>query len=376
MKVVVRPLERADLGGVARLRPLLFPDFPEAHDSEWHSSVWRWLGTHPLADRTHRWVLDAGGEVVGHLAAVPQYYRIEGQRVVAHTPADYLVLPGYGFYALSLMRKFFRTAENCVACDMLPAVIGIETRLGAEEVGKLSYAAKLLDVSRLPAPIRAPVPRAPNRAGSAPAHRPRPRASIPAPLKGLLNRGLRAADEALGSAFGGGPRVEVLEGFDQSFDELFERVAAAVPCVPEKDAAFLRWRYGPSSPTAPVTVLGARSEEGLLGYAVLRVTREGQDGYLLDLTTRPGRPDVARSLLREAVRHFARAGVHIVRYRFLESPASPRSKDLWMLGFFPRNKRRNTLLAKFADRGPHEMAHSAANWSYNIGDGEASFWVR
>lgn len=124
MKVVVRPLERADLGGVARLRPLLFPDFPEAHDSEWHSSVWRWLGTHPLADRTHRWVLDAGGEVVGHLAAVPQYYRIEGQRVVAHTPADYLVLPGYGFHALSLMRKFFRTAENCVACDMLPAVTG------------------------------------------------------------------------------------------------------------------------------------------------------------------------------------------------------------------------------------------------------------
>jgi hypothetical protein len=38
--------------------------------------------------------------------------------------------------------------------------------------------------------------------------------------------------------------------FDASFDELFERIAAGVPCVVEKDAAFLRWRYGPGSPSA------------------------------------------------------------------------------------------------------------------------------
>ena len=62
----------------------------------------------------HRWVVDAEGEIVGHLAALPQYYRINGQRVVAHTPADYMILPGYGFHAITLMRKFFRTCENCV----------------------------------------------------------------------------------------------------------------------------------------------------------------------------------------------------------------------------------------------------------------------
>src|SRR3712207_7532688 len=44
--------------------------------------------------RSHRWVLAADeGEVVGHLAAIPQFYRIGGERVVAHTPADYPVLP-------------------------------------------------------------------------------------------------------------------------------------------------------------------------------------------------------------------------------------------------------------------------------------------
>jgi hypothetical protein len=41
----------------------------------------------------------------------------------------------HGFQALSLMRTFFRTVDNCVACDMVPAVIGVETRLGAEVAG-------------------------------------------------------------------------------------------------------------------------------------------------------------------------------------------------------------------------------------------------
>src|SRR3712207_9549207 len=89
--------------------------------------------------------------------SVPQFYRIGGERVVAHTPADYQVLPGNGFHALSLMRRFFRTVDNCVSCDQVPEAIAVETRLGAEETGKLHYAAKLLDLSkipRLPAPLR------------------------------------------------------------------------------------------------------------------------------------------------------------------------------------------------------------------------------
>jgi hypothetical protein len=354
-KITVRPLDNAELErGADKLRTLIYPDHPEAHEVDWHSTVWRWLGTHPLADEMHRWVLvGKENEMVGHLAAVPLFYRVGGERVVAHTPADYQVLPGHGFHALSLMRRFFRTAENCVSVDQVPEAMAVETRLGAKEAGKLQYAAKILDVSELP--------------------------RVPAALRPVLrapSRGLRAIDEALGSVFGAGPRAEALDGFDASFDDLFESVAAAVPCVPEKDAAFLRWRYGPGSPQNPVTVLGVKDGETLLGYAVLRVTRGGDNGYLLDLTTRPGRGDVARSLLRDALRHFARAGVYIIRYRFLESPVSPRTKELWRLGFFPREARRHTLLVKFANHGLHKTALDAANWSYSAGDGEMSFWVR
>jgi hypothetical protein len=402
MKVVVRSLDDPSLeDGVARLRIRAYPQFPETRDVEFYSSVYRWFESHPLGNEMYRWIAVAddgqnGSQVVGHLAATPQYYRIDGQRVVAYTPCDYMVHSQHGFQALSLMRTFFRAIENCVACDMVPAVIAVESRLGAEVAGQLQYAAKLLNVSRLPVPpIPSPVRRLLNLQQSVTARgyasRPeaephnaeehvaplvRPRAPIPAPVKELLNEGLRMVDEALSSGFGGDLRAEVLKGFDGSFDELFEKIASKVPCVPEKDSAFLHWRYGPGSPQFPVTVLGVKEEETLLGYAVLMVTSTGQDGNVLDLTTLPERRDVARALLRESVRFFRRVGVQIVRYRFLESSTSPRSSDLRRLGFFYRKGRRHSLLVKFADRELHNTANETANWSYTVGDGEASFWTR
>ena len=401
---MVRSLDDPSLeDGVAQLRIQAYPQFPETHDVEFYSSVYRWFERHPLGNEMYRWVAVAddgqnGSRVVGHLAATPQYYRIGGQRVVAYTPCDYMVHYRHGFQAFHLMRMFFRTTENCVACDMVPAVIAVESRLGAEVAGQLQYAAKLLNVSRLPVPpVPSPVRRLLNLQQTVTsrgyASRPdterhdaeehvapplvRPRAPIPAPVKKLLNEGLRIADEVLSSGFGDDLRAEVLEGFDESFDELFEKIAAQVRCVPEKDSAFLRWRYGPGSPQFPVTVLGVKEGGTLLGYSVLMVSMTaGQDGNVLDLTALPGRRDVARALLRESIRFFRRVGAQIVRYRFVESPTAPRPSDLRRLGFFYRRGRRHTLLVKFADRNLHNTANNIANWSYTVGDGEASFWTR
>ena len=138
----------------------------------------------------------------------------------------------------------------------------------------------------------------------------------------------------------------------------------------------MSWRYGRGSPQAPVTVLGVRSGGRLLGYAVLKDVSQGQDGYILDLMALPGRQDVVRALLRETVRQFRRTGVQIIRYKFLQSPSSPRQADLRSLGFFYRKGRSSKLLVKFADGGLHEAAKDIVNWSYIIGDGEASFWLR
>jgi hypothetical protein len=400
MKTTVEHVKGSELEDkIAQLRILSYPDFPEVHDVDYYSNLYRWYQDHPLSGELYRWVsVTEEGEVVGHLTAFPQFYRIDGQRVVAHTPGDYMVLPQHGFQAIMLMRSFFRATENCVVCDMVPAVIGVETRLGAEVVGDLKYAAKLMNVSRLPMPsVPAPLRRlfklpetfAPARGF---ADRPgaetqeveehvappaaRPRAPIPRPLQKLMNRGLEAVDETLSRGFGGDLEVEELDSFDDSFDDLFERVAAVVPCTAEKDAAFLHWRYGPGSPQAPVTVLGVRSGGRMLGYAVLRTAFHGQDGYILDLTALPGRQDVVRTLLRETVRSFREMGVQIIRYRFIESPTSPRPADLQRLGFFRRRGRSHKLLTKFTDKGLRGTTGDLVNWSMSFGDGEAGFWLR
>ncbi len=109
MKAVVQPFDDPSLEeGVASLRIRAYPQFPETRDIEFYSSAYRWLKSHPLGEALHRWVaVTGGGEVVGHLAAAPQYYRIGGQRVVAYTPCDYMVYSQHAFQAFSLMRTFF-----------------------------------------------------------------------------------------------------------------------------------------------------------------------------------------------------------------------------------------------------------------------------
>ena len=401
-KVRILPVGDSSLESkVSKLRVDSFPYFPETRDFGFYESFYHdWWGSSPLAGEVHRWAaVTSDGEVVGHLSALPQYYRINGRRVIAHTPADYMVHPRHGFQALSLMRTFFRTCENCVACDMVPATIDIETRLGAEVAGQLGYALKPLNVSRLPAPAilesvkerlglfapyGAPTPGDPEQeAGDGTAAQefqdraptPRARLPLPEPVKRTLNGGLRAVDWVLGRTFGATPKVELLGEFDGSFDGLFERVAEAVPCTVERDAAFLRWRYGPGSPQAPVTVIGVKSGEDLLGYAVLKVA-SSIDGYILDLTALPGRRDVTRALVLEAIRLLREAGGHIIRYRYRDSSASARRGDLRRLGFFYRQGRRNSLLTKFSDSDQHKVTRHIANWAYTLGDGEASFWMR
>jgi hypothetical protein len=109
---------------------------------------------------------------------------------------------------------------------------------------------------------------------------------------------------------------------------------------------------------------------------VLRTAFHGEDGYILDLTTLPGRQDVVRALLSETVRAFREMGVQIIRYRFVESPTSPGYTDLLRLGFFRRRGRSHKLLTRFTDKELRQTTGDLVNWSMSFGDGEAGFWLR
>jgi hypothetical protein len=277
-----------------------------------------------------------------------------------------MALPGYGFHAVSLMRTFFKSTESYLACNVAGEVSQIEGMFGPMRVAGLQQGVKILDLGRYPrlsSPILRPV-------------------AIVAAL------GIRGLDAIRGRA--SSDRIEVGEedpvsAFDTRFDRLFDAAVAATSCIPEKTSAFLRWRYGPGTPR-PVRLLTARAADGRLhGYAVLRTT-VGADGFILDLMTEPGRRDVARALLVETIRRFWRDRAFIARYRFLPSPVSPARSDLARLGFrFPgasrgvlpgaRPERQLELSVKLAGPASQAAAVAPEHWSYNLGDGEASFWV-
>ena len=364
-KVTLRPYEDADLEGTLQLRPRLYPGWAEATDADWHRAVFEWLARSPADAAMHRWVLDAGGEIVGHLAAVPLPYRIGGLRLVAHTPTDYMALPGYGFHAVTLMRTFFATCPSYVACNVIGDVSKIEGLFHPTSVGRLVHGLKALDLGAYP--------RLPRR--------------VPRIAAVAASAGLRAIDAVLLAAARGG--IEVAEApttvFDERFDRLHDQVAAAVPCTVEKSSAFLEWRYGAGTPREPMRLLTVTDGGALAGYAVLR-TSTHDEGFILDLTTLPDRRDVARALLAAAVRRFWEDRAFVVRYRYLPSPVSPSPRDLRRLGFVIRTEggralpgigpeRQLELLVKLADPDANALAGEAGHWTYNQGDGEASFWV-
>jgi hypothetical protein len=277
-----------------------------------------------------------------------------------------MALPGYGFHAVALMRTFFQATQSYVACNVAGEVSKIEGLFGPSRVAGLEHALKVLDLGRYP---RLP-------------------GAFPRPIASLATLGLRAVDairvrEPAGTLDVG--EDDPATAFDTAFDDLFETAAAAVPCVPQKDAAFLRWRYGPGTPR-PVRLLTARdSDRGLRGYAVIRTTASA-DAFVLDLMTEPGRRDVARALLVEAIRRFWGDRAFVARYRFLPSAVSPSRSDLARFGFrFPgasrgvlpgaRPERQLELSVKLADPPSQAVAVAPEHWSYNLGDGEASFWV-
>lgn len=106
----------------------------------------------------------------------------------------------------------------------------------------------------------------------------------------------------------GGLSVEHLAGFDERFDELWQRVQGKYPVMAVRDRAFLSWRFAPVAGRA-YHILAASAGSRLAGYAVLRVTDEIRDipaGLVMDLLLEPGSRGEAAGqlLLAEAWKHF------------------------------------------------------------------------
>jgi GNAT superfamily N-acetyltransferase len=238
----------------------------------------------------------ASGRIVGFIWYIPMHWRYFGTSVLAFLGANALVHPDYrhrGIYS-SLQAM---TVEECIerGAALLyafgrPTSIKPAEALGFETI-HMPLLAKPFDMEQL-AQAR----------GFGPA------------LQVALNLGWRLAEATIfrPQSARGSVTLRWEAGFDESFDQLWERVADKYPTAVIRDRVFLTWRFC-SVPFRQYEILTARDGSELIGYAVLRCAEiQGvRTGLVMDLLVEPtARGDeVGLLLLTAATRRFREAGM-------------------------------------------------------------------
>ena len=114
--------------------------------------------------------------------------------------------------------------------------------------------------------------------------------------------------------------IETLERFDGRTDRFFDEAARPFDFLVVRHQEYMNWRYCDPG-AARFTVRVAEQEGSILGYLILKVS-EGE-GYIADILALPGRADVVRSLIEDALHRFREAGLEQV--------------NCWMIARHPYN---------------------------------------
>ena len=114
--------------------------------------------------------------------------------------------------------------------------------------------------------------------------------------------------------------INTLERFDDRTDHFFDEAARPFDFLVVRRQGYMNWRYcDPAAARFKVRV--AKQEGSILGYLILKIS-EGE-GYIADILALPGRVDVVRSLIEDALRRFRESGAERV--------------NCWMIARHPYN---------------------------------------
>ncbi len=103
--------------------------------------------------------------------------------------------------------------------------------------------------------------------------------------------------------------ITTLERFDDRIEGFFEEAAKPFDFLIVRGKDYMNWRYCEPA-GGRFTVRVAEQDGRILGYLVFKVG-EGS-GYIADLLALPGRIDVVRSLVEDALHLFREVGVELV----------------------------------------------------------------
>ena len=264
----------------------------------------RWkMRSDPMAPR-NQWVTEVDGRIAALSLSIVRRVRMRGQDYLLRDGVDAAVDPRYQGRRLysSMADDVERTPQNAefdLGCGYVtnPRVWHQRRRKGRKPL------ANPIQVLQKPYRARAIVARRREKYGG----------RLPAPLA-VLRIELARAFNRLGHRpywrrARCGWSISTPDGFDDRIEGFFDKAARPFDFVVVRTRDSMNWRY--CDPAAGrFTVRVAEQEGRLLGYLVFKIMES--EGQIADLLALPGRTDVVRSLVEDALRLFREAGVERV----------------------------------------------------------------
>jgi GNAT superfamily N-acetyltransferase len=223
------------------------------------------------------WIAREGPAIIGQYATMPVQLSVGGRQVQASWGMDVMVAPERQRQGLG--EVLFRTWDRNV---------GASLGLGLSESSyKLFQKLRWPDVGPLPCLVK-PLTRRAFRRPNWPMPVNRLVSALTVPLVMLVSRARPV-----------GAEVRMLQRFDDSFTELWERLAPRFDFAVRRDAAYLNWKYV-SAPHVRYAIAALRRDARTIGYAVYRHLHEprGRVTLLADFLVDPDDPSDLGTLLR------------------------------------------------------------------------------
>ena len=265
----------------------------------------RWkIRSDPIAPR-HQWLAEIDGRIAASMLRVIRRVRIKGRDYLARDDVDVAVDPDYqerGLYGVILDHALekHRDAEFDLGFwySTNPRT---QRRNRPDQEGK--PLGKPIQVLEKPYRTRAIVARRRKKYGG---RWPVALAVLRIELAKALNRlGHPPYWHRAKRAWS----ITTPERFDDRIEEFFDEAAKPFDYVIVRGEDYMNWRY--CDPAAgSFTIRSAEQQGRLLGYLVFKIA--GSEGFIADLLALPGRTDVVRSLIEDALQLFRQASAERV----------------------------------------------------------------
>jgi len=336
----------------------------EIFGHDWDDQVFEWKYRKNPAGMALSAVAEKNGKVIGQIGAIPARFSVDGKELVGSQEVDGCLDKKHGkfdtlYYLIRLRRKI--NEEEGIGFSFLFSLevsskIALKALKDSIRVCSMPGLVKVLDVE----PFLSDRLRL---GGAAPLFAP------------VVNQALRILDPTIGRTIPKGTRMKRVERFDERFDALWNRIKRDYPIMIARDSAYLNWRYV-DVPHRNYVILSLENAETreILGFIVFsEKQRDYRIGQILDVVTpRTGHEQIARVLIREAVRHFHEKKVALAICLML--PHCHVFPALRRFGFRKRKKRGMDLIFGNTDaknpRIPLEFAGNEENWYVCLGDSD------